>query len=174
MTDVPDLKKVNPMVSDLSEGLASSTPLKVKTSSSSIISAIQALEHTGSDPSEVHTKSSSSISIVESSSESSFERSSSSMTVSMNRRENDSLAQNLLDDFSGRILSHIEGNSLEGNLSCGGLLTDEEDYLNDDFEEEKDSDGVDVQIGSTAESDNSDDEKDVNCEFQPHVAIEEK
>lgn len=166
-SDVSELKIVNPLVSDLSEGLASSTPLKTKSSASPASSTVQTVECAGSDPSELHTKSSSSISVVESSSESSFERSTSSMTVSMNRRENDSLAQNLLDDFSGRILSHIEGNSLEGNLSCGGLLTDEEDYLNDDFEEEKDSDGVDVQIGSTAESDNSDDEKDVNCEIKP-------
>lgn len=169
------MKKINPLVSELSEGLASSTPLKAK--ASPLNSAVQTVDYAGSDPSEINTKSSSSISIVESSSESSFERSSSSMTVSMNRRENDSLAQNLLDDFSGRILSHIEGNSLEGNLSCGGLLTDEEDYLNDDFEEEKDSDGVDVQIGSTAESDNSDDDKDVNCEIQPNegdILLEEK
>lgn len=171
---VSDLKIQCPTVSDLSEGLASSTPLKPKLSASPTLSALQAQENMGSDPSDVHTKSSSSISIVPSSSSSSFERSTSSMTVSLNRRENDSLAQNLLDDFSGRILSHIDGNSLEGNFSCGGLLTDEEDYLNDDFEEERDSDGGEVWIGgagtngdvdSVNTDGDGDDEKDVNCGY---------
>lgn len=84
------------------------------------------------------------------------------MTVSMNRKENDSLAQNLLDDFSGRICSQTDGNSLEGNLSGGGLLTDEEDYLNDEFEEEKNSEGAEVKISSMDTFTESDDDaKDV-------------
>lgn len=167
-----DVKKIHLGTSDLSEGLASSTPLKPKMSTSPVLLTHQAVETTVSDPSEVHTKSSSSISLVRSSSSSSFERSSSSMTVSMNRQESDSLAQNLLDDFSGKIFSHADGFSCDGCLS-GGLLTDEEDYLNDDFEEEKDSEYVDNEIkinGGDAGSDESvadddEDDKDVNCGF---------
>ncbi|KAK3926668.1 PAS domain-containing serine/threonine-protein kinase [Frankliniella fusca] len=159
-----ELKK-NPLLNDdLNEGLASSTPLKPKNSVSPSFPVPQASENNGSDPADVNTKSSSSISLVRSSS-SSIERSVSSMTVSMNRKENDSLAQNLLD-----------GNSMEGNFSCGGLLTDEEDYLNDDFEEERDSECGEIHIGSggivTHFSDDErhadaldepDDNNDVNC-----------
>lgn len=148
--------------SDHSDGLVSSTPMKAKSSAINA-STLQTVEATASDPSEVHTKSSSSISLVpSSSSSSSFERSSYSMTVSMNRKENDSLAQNLLDDFSGRICSQTDGNSFEGNLSGGGLLTDEEDYLNDEFEEEKNSEGAEVKISSMdAFTESDDDAKDV-------------
>lgn len=165
-----DMKVAQPVSSDNSDGLASSTPLKPQRSSPPVTPTLHLRETAGSDPSEAHTKSSSSISLVRStsSSSSSFERSSSSMTVSMNRKENDSLAQNLLDDFSGRIFSHTDGNSFDCNLSGGGLLTDEEDYLNDDFEEEKDSEEGGIQRNEAAVNVGSDelddeDDKDVNC-----------
>ncbi|XP_026275517.1 PAS domain-containing serine/threonine-protein kinase isoform X1 [Frankliniella occidentalis] len=155
-----ELKKHQLLNDDLNEAPTSSTPLKPKTSASPIFSVLQTTENNCSDPSEVHTKSSSSISLVRSSSSSSLERSASSMTVSMNHKENDSLAQHLLD-----------GNSLEGNFSCAGLLTDEEDYLNDDFEDERESECGEIRIGNAGDerdtdandSDASDDDNDVNC-----------
>lgn len=149
-------------MSDCSEGLASSTPLKQKPSASPLLLVPQVVRNSGSgsDPCEVNSKSSPSISPLESSS-SSFERSCSSMTVSMNRKENDSLAQNLLDDFSGRILSCADGNSLDDNRGCGEAHTDEEDYLNDDFEDEK---NTETDEDKFSDDQDYDDNKDVNCE----------